>query len=87
MTALALRNWDIWTSAASTACSEFWARDQANRVLSLCPAAGLRGGDANEPAPSQRKIEFHAMAAGDDGALQMRQTRELDHGIDDLIAV
>ena len=54
-------------------------------MLSLRNAAGRGGGDANEPAPPQRKIKFEAIAAGDDGAKRMSQTGEIDHGIDDLL--
>ena len=56
-----------------------------------CCALGMRagcgGGHANESAPSQRKIQFQATAAGDDGAMQIGQACELDHGIDDLLPV
>ena len=87
MAALVQRNGDIWASAASMACKRVLPGDQADRVLSLWNAAGRGGGHANEPAPSQRKIEFHTIAAGDDGAMQIGQARELDHGIDDLLPV
>ena len=40
-----------------------------------------------KPRRRSAKIEFQAIAAGDDGAMQMGQPRELDHGIDDLLAV
>ena len=56
-------------------------------MLSFWKPAGLGGGDPKESAPSQRKIEFHAVAAGDDGAVQMGQAGEVDHGIDDLLPV
>jgi hypothetical protein len=62
-------------------------RDQAYRVLRAWNAAGRGGGHANESAPSQRKIQFQATAAGDDGAMQIGQACELDHGIDDLLPV
>ena len=87
MAALAERNGDIWASAASMASRRVLARDQADRVLSLGNAAGRGGGHANESAPSQRKIEFQTIAAGDDGAMQIGQAGELDHGIDDLLPV
>jgi hypothetical protein len=60
-------------------------RDQADRVLSLWNAAGCGGGDAIEAAPPQRKIEFQAVAAGEDGAMLRGQARELNHGVDDLL--
>jgi phage/plasmid primase-like uncharacterized protein len=63
------------------------ARDQTNRVLPSWNAARLRGGHANESAPPQGKIKFQAIAAGDDGAMQIGQARETDHGIDDLLPV
>jgi len=56
-------------------------------VLSPWNAAGRGGGHANEAAPPERKIEFEAIAAGDDGAMQIGQTRKLDHDIDDLLPV
>ena len=60
------------------------------RPTACCPF-GMRQvavvADANEPAPPQRKIEFQAIAAGDDGAMQMGQAGESDHGIDDLLPV
>jgi hypothetical protein len=61
--------------------------NQTDRVLSLGNAARLGGSHTNEPAASQRKLEFQAVAAGDDGAMQIGQAREFDHGIDDLLAV
>jgi hypothetical protein len=62
-------------------------RDQADRMLSLWNAARFGGGHANESAPSQRKVQFQTVAAGKDGAMQIGKTGELDHGIDDLLAV
>ena len=56
-------------------------------MLSLRNAAGLGGRHASESASSQRKIEFQAVAPGDDGAKLTGQAREFDHGIDDLLAV
>ena len=61
--------------------------DQADGVLSLWNAAGRGGGYTNEPAPSQRQIEFQAVAAGDDDAMEIGKAGEVDHGIDDLLAV
>jgi hypothetical protein len=46
-------------------------RDQADCVLPPWDATGRDGGDANEAAPLQRQIEFQAIAAGDDGAMQI----------------
>ena len=46
--------------------------------------AAQGGGYPQEATPSQRKIEFHAAAAGNDRAMQMCQVREADHGIDHL---
>ena len=40
-----------------------------------------------EAAPSQRKIEFHAAAAGDDRTMLACQAREANHGIDHLLPV
>jgi hypothetical protein len=56
-------------------------------MLSPRNPAGRGGGDAKVAAPLQGKIQFQAVAAGDDGAVQIGQARELDHGIDDLLAV
>jgi hypothetical protein len=42
--------------------------DQADRVLRPWNAARRSGGHANESTPSERKIQFHSIAAGDDGS-------------------
>jgi len=63
------------------------SRDQADRVLALRDTAGRGGGDPDESAPSQRQIEFEAVVARDDGAMQIGKAGEVDHGIDDLFAV
>src|SRR5258708_8618656 len=43
--------------------------------------------DAKESTPPEVKVEFETIASGDDGAMQLGQACELDHGIDDLLSV
>src|SRR6267143_4673301 len=43
--------------------------------------------DAKESTPPEVKVEFETIASGDDGAVQLGQACELDHGIDDLLSV
>jgi hypothetical protein len=61
-------------------------RDQADGVPSWGPT-GRGGGYPDEAALSQRQMELHATAAGNDHAMQAGQAREADHGIDDLLPV
>src|SRR6266850_2126124 len=61
--------------------------DQSDRMLPFRNPAGCGGSDPKEATPSQRKIEFHAAAAGDDRAMQARQARETNHGIDHLFLI
>ena len=63
------------------------SRDQADRVLRARDAAGRGGGDPDKSAPSQRQIELQAVVACEDGAIEIGQAGEVDHGIDDLFPV
>ena len=87
MAALGPRNGAICAKRASMACSEFCPVIRPTACCRLRDAAGRGGGDPDESAPSQRQIELQAVAAGDDGAMQIGQAGEADHGIDDLLPV
>jgi hypothetical protein len=56
-------------------------------MLPPASAAGRGGGDTNEAATSQRDIEFHAVIAGNNRAMQVGQARESDHRVDDLLVI
>ena len=86
MAALGLRNGEIWREQLRWP-KRILSRNQADRVLSLRDTAGCGGGHTNVPAPPQCQIEFQAIAAGDDGAMQIGKAGEVDHGIDDLLPV
>jgi hypothetical protein len=62
-----------------------FTRDQADGVLALRIPAGRGGRHADEAAPPERKMKFEATAAGDDGAMQVGQAGEPDHGIEDFL--